>query len=70
MTTSNETVRLEQASGRWQSLLSSIADFAQALDHDPHERAAISLDKLGETVSQLEARLAALEAEEAGRVAQ
>jgi hypothetical protein len=68
MTTSNETVRLEQTPGRWQSLLSSIADFARALDHDPHEQAAISLEKLGETVSQLEGRLAVLEARQAGRV--
>jgi hypothetical protein len=70
MNTPNETVLVEQAPGRWQLLLSSIADFMRALDHDPHEQAAISLDKLGETVSQLAARLAALEEYQAGRVAQ
>jgi hypothetical protein len=68
MNAPNETVPVAQAPGRWQLLLSSIADFARALDHDPHEQAAISLEKLGETVSQLEGRLAVLEARQAGRV--
>lgn len=64
MTTANESVLVDETIGRWQSVLSSLAAFSQALDFDPQEHAFVLLDQLGESVSQLEARLTALEQRE------
>ena len=55
MTQPNESVLVEEMPGRWQSLLSSLTAFSQALDYDPQEHAFVLLDQLGESVSQLEA---------------
>jgi hypothetical protein len=61
MTTSDEFAHAEEAPGRWQSLLSSLKVFAQALDYDLQEENYALLSKPGASVSQLEARLIALE---------
>ena len=68
MTEPNGIVLVEETFGLWQSLQSSIAVLMRALDYDPQEHAAVSLHKLGETVTQLQARLAVLEQHEEGRV--
>jgi hypothetical protein len=67
MTEANEIVLVEETPGLWQSLQSSITALMRALDYDPQEHAAVSLHKLGKTVSQLEARLALLEQHDEGR---
>ena len=68
MTEPNENVLVEETPGLWQSLQSSITALMRALDYDPQEHAAVSLHKLDETVSHLEARLVVLERHEKGRV--
>lgn len=51
----------EETGGKWRSLRSSLMNLMNTLDYDPREHADAVVDQLGESVSQLEARLSVLE---------
>ena len=61
MTKAEELVVVGQTSGRWQSLLASLAAFGRALDYDAEDYTYAALNKLNRRVAELESRLAALE---------
>ena len=61
MTTANGMALLDETPGRWQSLLSTLKAFAEALDYDPQMQTYDSIHGLVATVSQLEARVSVLE---------
>ena len=61
MTTANGKVLVDETLGRWQSLLSTLKAFVEALDYDPQMQTYASIHELVATVSQLEARVSVLE---------